>query len=132
MTDRSRFALFAISLCWSVGLDWLFYPRILVPEAPAAAVFFMSLLSWALWFILLVPIWLPAVVPNSKPRLLSRLSLLCGTVLFLPTVLFVVLIFLGERSISLACAAALTALVGAWHITRRSIGSPSALNELQR
>jgi hypothetical protein len=133
MTKLTRVALLVVSASLSAGLGWFFYsPFVLVWDAPLGAVVVMAGAAWLLWFLVLLPLWLPALVPNSAPRLLRISHLLCGALLLLPLVLFIALLLLGEVAKTLGVAASIAVLFGAWHLTRRSSGPPSASAELQR
>src|SRR5687767_1027915 len=99
MSPALRKALLPISAAAAGALASLFGSRhLLTPEAPPYVVALIPLLAWGMWFLILLPAWLPAVVPSSWPRIARAASVLSGVALLLAAATWAgALAFLGGR-----------------------------------
>lgn len=121
MNRAFRNAFLLASAIVAGGLTWLFGSRhLLTPEAPAYAVALMSVLAWVMWFIFLLPIWLPACVPNNWPRTVRVVSALSGLLLLSAVVAWAGMFFAfgGHPTWVTTAVALVIALVGVWHLAR--------------
>jgi hypothetical protein len=133
MSNRTRLALLAVPAVLALWLGWFFYsPTVLVWDAPFYAVAVMAGASWLLWFVVLLPVWFPALIPNSMPRLLRAMHLFCGVLLLLPLLPLAVFVLFGSTTKSITVGAFMAAVFGVWHLTLRSSRPRSASTELQR
>jgi hypothetical protein len=136
MNRAHRTLLLLVSTFAAGGAAWIFHgPNFgLVLEAPVYAVAGMALVAWALWLTLLLPIWLPAVVPSAWLRTFRFVSIICGSVLLLFVAAALVLYaHLGNYpGPVIAGFVGVAALMGIGHLTRRPSGPPPAAAEFQR
>jgi hypothetical protein len=124
MSKLERLALFGVAAISAAGLGWLFYSPILVEGAPTSAKALIAGVNWLLWLFALLPVWLPAVIPYSLPRLLLASRWLCGALLLAPLVVFAAMLIMGEQPRYLAALALASAIVGAWHLTTKFRPAP--------
>ena len=95
------------------------YPveRVLMPDVPTWAKGAMAAVVFLAVFVLLFPVWLPALVPRGLPRLAAIARRLSGVLLILvglATLSFALLVA-GPR-LHLLLLAALSFIVGTWHL----------------
>ena len=122
METRARVALLVVPAALAIWLGWFFYqPTVIVWDAPFFAVAVMAGASWLFWFVILAPIWLPALVPNSMPKFARAMHLVCGVLLLLPLLALTVFVLFGSTTKSITIGAVAAAIFGAWHLTLRSI-----------
>lgn len=131
MSLLARTILLLVSAAMAIGGAWLVHePNFgLIPEAPFGAVVLMAVLAWGMWFAVLFPVWLPAVVPSGWFNTMRVVSILCGGLLLLSSVILLWLQFFPTWQDSVAILT-LTA-TGAWHLTHHSRRGPPASSELQ-
>ncbi len=133
MDPRVRFALLAVPAALAVWLGWFFYqPTVLVWDAPFFVVLIMAGACWLFWFVILAPIWIPALVPDSMPKFARAMHLVCGVLLLLPLLPLTAFVLFGSTTKSITIGAIAAAFFGAWHLTLRFIRSPAASAERQR
>jgi len=126
MKASKRIFVLLASAAAAGGLAWAFYrPSLLVPEAPLGARLGLAAVYAGMFFLVLVPLWLPAVVPASSNRILKVVSVVCAGALFLLVAAAVVLqVLTGAFSVFLSSAAVVAACAGLFH-WRAGIGKAS-------
>lgn len=131
MNKRLRTALLlgsAIAACLFV---WLFgrLPPVWLPQ-PSAEQYaglggIWRLMGFALFFILLAPVWLPAAVPQRLERIAAAVQIVCGVVLLAAAFgLLVLMTAVGTPSFFWGSAAVVSAVVGVLHIQRARLQGP--------
>lgn len=134
MRPVQRCALLLAAAAAAAGLAFVFVWRsAMVPEAPANIVVGVALLAWGMWFVFLSPVWLPAVVSTRWPRVERLVSVTAGVLLLAAVAAWIgsFAVLGGRPSWAASIAAVLAVLIGVWHLTRRSSGTPSAAAEPQ-
>lgn len=105
---------------------------VLAVSAPPWAHVFLAAVAWAMFFVVLAPLWLPFAIPSRFARIRRAAAVVCGVLLVTVAIaLLGVAVFSGSLGFTSGAVAAVAALVGAWHLTFRSSGRPTAAAHLQ-
>jgi heme/copper-type cytochrome/quinol oxidase subunit 4 len=129
MSNKARVTTVFLAVVMAGYIGWfLFSPFVLVWNAPYIAVLEMASASWLFWFILLIPIWAPALVSPRKKGAVRVTRLICGVLLIVASIVGSIWFLPLTNALGPFVVLGALLLVGVFHITgaRRRVSDAQA------